>query len=119
MDGVWLEKMDFTMYDELQIYLHCAFIIEDRTVSENFCLFTAPKHFAFRDPALSYRREGSVLVIKADAYAKSVEVLGVDGDVRLSDNYFDMNAGEKRVEILEGDAEKFALRSAYQIGRNA
>ncbi len=119
LDGVWLEKMDFTMYDELQIYLHCAFIIEDRTVSENFCLFTAPKHFAFRDPALSYRREGSVLVIKADAYAKSVEVLGVDGDVRLSDNYFDMNAGEKRVEILEGDAEKFALRSAYQIGRNA
>lgn len=117
LDGIWLEKMDFTKYDELQIYLHCAFSVEERVVSENFCLFTVPKHFAFRDPVLSYRREGSALVISAAAYAKGVEIQGVDGDVRFSDNFFDMNAGEKRVEILEGDAERFTLRSAYQIGR--
>lgn len=117
LNGVWLEKLDFSEYDELQIYLHCAFSVEGRTVFENFCLFTAPKHFAFRAPNLSYRREGNVLVISADAYAKSVEIQGVDGDVKLSDNFFDMNAGEKRVEILEGGAEQFALRSVYQIGR--
>ncbi len=117
LSGVWLEKMDFTDYNELGIYLHCAFEADGRTVSENFCLFTAPKHFEFRNPELSYRREGSLLVISAAAYAKSVEIQGVEGDVRLSDNYFDMNAGEKRVEILEGDAEHFSLRSAYQIGR--
>lgn len=117
LNGVWFEKLDFSEYDELQIYLHCAFSVEGRTVSENFCLFTAPKHFAFRAPNLSYRREGNALVISSDAYAKSVEIQGVDGDVKLSDNFFDMNAGEKRVEILEGGAEQFALRSVYQIGR--
>lgn len=117
LSGVWLEKLDFSGYDELQIYLHCAFSVEGRMVSENFCLFTAPKHFAFRAPNLSYRREGNALVISADAYAKSVEIQGVDGDVKLSDNFFDMNAGEKRVEILEGGAEQFALRSVYRIGR--
>ncbi len=117
LSGVWLEKLDFSEYDELQIYLHCAFSVEGRTVSENFCLFTAPKHFAFCAPNLSYRRDGNALVISADAYAKSVEIQGVDGDVKLSDNFFDMNAGEKRVEILEGSAKQFVLRSAYQIGR--
>lgn len=117
LSGIWLEKLDFSEYDELQSYLHCAFSVEGRTVSENFCLFTAPKHFAFCAPNLSYRRDGNALVISADAYAKSVEIQGVDGDVKLSDNFFDMNAGEKRVEILEGSAEQFVLRSAYQIGR--
>lgn len=115
LSGVWLEKLDFSEYDELQIYLHCAFSVEGRTVSENFCLFTAPKHFAFCAPNLSYRKDGNALVISADAYAKSVEIQGVDGDVKLSDNFFDMNAGEKRVEILEGSAKQFVLRSAYQI----
>ena len=117
LNGVWLEKLDFSEYDELQIYLHCAFSVKSRTVSENFCLFTAPKHFAFCAPNLSYRKEGNALVISSDAYAKSVEIQGVDGDVKLSDNFFDMNAGEKRVEILEGGAEQFMIRSAYQIGR--
>lgn len=117
LDGLWTEKMDFTEYDELQIYLHCAFWAEGEILSENFCLFTMPKHFGFREPALTCRREGNMLVISAAAYAKGVEIQGVEGDVRFSDNYFDMNAGEKRIEILEGDAAHFTLRSAYQIGR--
>ena len=36
----------------------------------------------------------------ADAYAKGVEILNENEDLILSDNYFDMNAGEKRVKIL-------------------
>ena len=84
-------------------------------VSEGTCLFTAPKHFVFKDPELSYRREGNSLFISAQAYAKSVEIRGVDGDVKLSDNFFDMNPGVRRVEILEGDATEFMLRSVYQI----
>ena len=39
----------------------------------------------------------------------------MDGDVKLSDNFFDMNPGEKRVEIVEGDASAFTLKSVYQI----
>ena len=65
--------------------------------------------------ASSVRMKEPVLVNSADAYAKSVEIEGVDGDVRLSDNFFDMNPGVKRVEILTGDATDFTLRSVYQI----
>lgn len=33
----------------------------------------------------------------------------------LSDNYFDMNAGKKTVEILEGSPKTIVLRSVYDI----
>lgn len=115
LSGLWLEKMDFSDYDELEVYISYSFEKDGRAVSENTTLFTAPKHFRFHDPELSWRREGSALVITAGAYAKNVEIEGVDGDVKLSDNFFDMNPGEKRVEIVEGDASAFTLKSVYQI----
>ncbi len=115
LSGLWLEKMDFSDYDELEVYISYSFEQGGEIVSENTTLFTAPKHFRFRDPKLSWRREGNTLVVSAAAYAKNVEIEGVDGDVKLSDNFFDMNPGEKRVEILEGDAAAFTLKSVYQI----
>lgn len=33
----------------------------------------------------------------------------------LSDNYFDMNGGEKRVQILRGKPEGLKIRSVYDI----
>lgn len=115
LDGIWLEKQDFSSYDELAVYFSYAFLIDNRVVSENTCLFTAPKHFRFENPKLRYRREGDVIIVSAQAYAKNVEIQGIDGDVKLSDNFFDMNAGEKRVTILEGDAKDFSLKSVYEI----
>ena len=115
LSGVWLPKLDFSEYDELSVYISYSFEQEGAVVSENTSLFTAPKHFTFADPKLTWTREGNTLLISADAYAKSVEIEGVDGDVRLSDNFFDMNPGVKRVEILTGDATDFTLRSVYQI----
>ena len=115
LSGVWLPKLDFSEYDELSVYISYSFEQEGAVVSENTSLFTAPKHFTFADPKLTWTREGNTLLISADAYAKSVEIEGVDGDVRLSDNVFDMNPGVRRVEILTGDATDFTLRSVYQI----
>ncbi len=115
LSGLWLEKMDFSSYDELEVYISYSFEKENETVSENTTLFTAPKHFRFHDPQLSWRREGNSLIVSAAAYAKNVEIAGVDGDVKLSDNFFDMNPGKKRVEIVSGDASAFTLKSVYQI----
>ncbi len=115
LSGLWLEKMDFSDYDELEVYISYSFEQGGAAVSENTTLFTAPKHFRFHDPKLSWRREGNTLVVSAAAYAKNVEIEGVDGDVKLSDNFFDMNPGEKRVEIVAGDAAAFTLKSVYQI----
>ena len=115
LSGLWLEKMDFSDYDELEVYISYSFEKGGEVVSENTTLFTAPKHFRFHDPKLLWRREGNTLVVSAAAYAKNVEIEGVDGDVKLSDNFFDMNPGEKRVEIVAGDAAAFTLKSVYHI----
>ncbi len=115
LNGVWLAEHDFSSFHELEVYISYNLEVEGHIVSEGTSLFTAPKHFAFEDPKLTCTREGNSLLISAEAYAKSVEIRGVDGDVKLSDNFFDMNPGTKRVEILEGDASAFDLRSVYQI----
>ena len=47
--------------------------------------------------------------------AKSVEILNDREDMILSDNYFDMDGGEKRVKIIFGQPEGIKLRSVYDI----
>ena len=51
----------------------------------------------------------------SDGYAKSVQIEGIDGDLLLEDNFFDMEKGERRIKILSGKATKVQLRSVYDI----
>lgn len=78
------------------------------------CLFCAPKHFRFRDPQLRVRLEGGEIVVSADAYARSVEIR-CGADTVLEDNFFDMNAGERRIRILRGEVGELSVRSVYDI----
>ena len=84
-------------------------------VSSGTVLFTAPKHFNFKNPELTAEVVGDEIVVRAKAYAKSIEIYSPDTDFILSDNFFDMNAGEVRVKILEGEAKNIKLRSVYSI----
>lgn len=115
LDGVWLDKLDFGRYDERKIHLSYQFLTEDKVVSENSCLFTPPKHYYFENPELVLTREGNILTVNAKNYAKNVAIEGIDGDVKLSDNFFDMEAGIHQVEILEGNAAEFKCKSVYDI----
>ena len=115
LDGVWLNKLDFNAYDEREIHLSYRFKVNGKVVSANSCLFTPPKHYYFEDPKLSVIKEGKLLTISASAYAKNVELEAVDGDCKLSDNYFDMEAGTYTVEILEGNATEFRCKSVFDI----
>lgn len=115
LGGVWLDRMDFGGYEEREIHLMYAFAVNGETVSENTCLFTPPKHYCFVDPHLRCERKGNRIVVYADAYAKNVELFAADGDLWLSDNFFDMEAGEHTVEILEGNAEEILCRSVFDI----
>ena len=113
----WLDKLDFTGRIDLTChYLSYAFLAEGNVISEGTALFCAPKHFAFADPQLTAHREGDTIIVTASAYAKHVCVESEDADLLLSDNFFDMNAGEKRVTILRGSAEQLRLRSVYSLG---
>lgn len=115
LDGVWLDKMDFSGYNEREIHLEYGFVIDGKQISWNSCLFTPPKHYLFEDPHLRLERKGKQIIVKADAYAQKVEIIGVNGDLWLSDNFFDMEAGEHCVEILNGDAESLICRSVWDI----
>ncbi|MDE7299182.1 MAG: hypothetical protein K2N94_10195 [Lachnospiraceae bacterium] len=86
-----------------------------QVVSAGNCIFTAPKHYRFENPGLSCRVEGNEVVVAAKAFAQKVWIEGTDGDVRFSDNCFDMQAGERRVKIVSGSAGSFKVRSVYDI----
>ncbi len=115
LGGVWLGKMDFGNYEEREIHLVYDFAVNGKIVSQNTCLFTPPKHYDFQDPHLRCEKNGSYITVYADAYAKNVELIGMDGDLWLSDNFFDMEAGECTVEIIDGNAEEIACRSVFDI----
>ena len=113
--SVWLEKQDLSDTAFLDNHYDYSLEVEGRVVSEGSVLFTAPKHYHFKDPKLAARIEGDEIVVTAGCYAKSVEIDSPDGDLILSDNYFDMEAGSRRVKILKGRAKALTLRSVYDI----
>ena len=115
MSAVWLPQQDFS--DKATYDCYYSYALEDgqgNVVGEGTVLFCAPKHFHFADPQLDAHIEGDEIVVTAKAYARSVELMA-GADTLLSDNYFDMNAGTKRVKILRGEAREVAARSVYNI----
>ena len=112
---VHFDEIDFGKTDVKRNYYSFELSVGGETVSEGTVLFTAPKHFEFVDPELVVTLEDDEIVVKANAYAKSVEIYSPDSDFILSDNFFDMNAGEKRVKVLEGKPTSLRVRSVYDI----
>lgn len=112
---VILEEEDFNKTDVLNNYYSYELVIDNSIVSEGTVLFTAPKHFNFIDPELSCEINGNELTVRANSFAKSVEIYSPDSDVVLSDNFFDINGGSKTVTVLEGKAENLKFRSVYDI----
>lgn len=117
LSAAQLPKLSFPDMDIYGDYLSYELYQDNVVLSEGTSLFVPPKHFCFENPDLEIMAEGEELVIKAGAYAKGVEISSVAGDLLLSDNYFDMNAGTKRVRVLEGCPQQLRIRSVYEIGR--
>ena len=115
LSAVWLDEQDFSDEDTYGCYY--AYELRDVSgayVGSGSVLFCAPKHFKFEDPKLEARLEGDEIVVTAKAYARSVEVR-CGADTLLSDNFFDMNPGEKRVKVLRGTPGEVSARSVYDI----
>nr|AHF25196.1 beta-mannosidase [uncultured bacterium Contig1578] len=111
----WLEELDFSGEDPYGCYF--AWELADREgapVGSGAALFCPPKHFRFEDPGLEARLEGREIVVSARAFARCVE-LRCGPDVVLEDNFFDMNAGTRRVRVLRGAPEGVEARSVYDI----
>jgi beta-mannosidase len=111
MSAKWLDGIDVGDIDPKNHHMHFALLVGGKVKSEGFALFTAPKSYNFATPELEYKIEGNELVIISRAYAKNVEISSPDGDILLEDNFFDMEAGEKRIRILSGCSNNISLRS--------
>ncbi len=112
---LWLDQTDFEKTDIFNNYYYYELISDGVRVGSGSVIFTAPKHFKFTNPALSYKIVGDEVVITAKTYAKSVELTALDCDAIFEDNYFDMNPGTRRVKIVEGNPKEIKLRSVYDI----
>ena len=115
LSACWLEEMDFSDQDTHGCYF--AYSLEDEAgnpAGSGTVLFCAPKHFRFADPKLEARLEGNEIVVSARAYARSVEIR-CNPDAVLEDNFFDMNAGTRRIRVLRGTVDRVSVRSVYDI----
>ncbi len=115
LSAVWLDRMDFSDQETYGCYF--AYALEDEAGSpagSGTVLFCAPKHFRFEDPKLEAYADGDGIVVTAKAYARSVEIQ-CDPDAVLEDNFFDMNAGTRRIRVLRGKAGDVKVRSVYDI----
>ena len=110
-----MDKVELPDLDPMEEYVSYDLFEGGRRVSGGTVIFSLPKYFRYADPKLVCRVEGDEIVVAAKAYAKSVEIQNENQDLLLSDNYFDMNAGETRVKVLSGSTEGLRLRSAYDI----
>ncbi len=115
LSAKWLPEMDFSDQDTYGCYF--SYDLRDNEGNEiggGTVLFCPPKHFRFQNPHLTVRQEENEIVVTADAYARSVEIR-CGADTVLSDNFFDLNAGEKRVTVVRGEVKSLSVRSVYDI----
>lgn len=116
LSAVWLPEEVFPQADLFEDYVSFRLLLDGVPVSSGSALFCPPKHFRFLDPELSLSVEDGQISVTAGAYARSVEIRCLDGDVLFSDNYFDLNAGETRIlQLLRGHGTAFAVRSVFDI----
>ena len=99
------------------------------TVTRNTLLFTSPKRFNFEDPAIKAQISGSgrsmTITLRADAFAKDVEISFEGHDVILQDNFIDITSQtpvKLNFMVTSGVVSSFELedalriRSVYNIG---
>ena len=124
LSSVWMDKVDlpdaqlyenYVSYQMFDLDVSSDMVCDKKPISEGTVLFCPPKHFRFEDPQLSVRVEGNEIIVSSQGYAKSVEIRNENDDLILSDNFFDLNGGEKCVRILQGKADKIQVRSVYDI----
>ncbi len=116
LSSEWLERVPLQYAETRRDYVSYELVENGETVSAGSVLFCAPKHFEFENPHLKVEAVGSdEILVTADAYAKSVEILNGDDTMLLSDNYFDMNPGSRKVKVLKGTPENLRVRSVFDI----
>ncbi len=115
LSSLWFEKVSLQEAGLYEDYVSFKLEQESEILSQGTVLFCPPKHYRFIDPQLTVRSDGDYLIVTAKAYARSVEIRNKQDDLLLSDNFFDMNPGKRKIRILKGMPEELTVRSVYNI----
>ena len=120
---------DYIIGHEDEYYLECYLKDSLGTYSQNVTLFVPEKHFKFEDPKIKAEIVGSErrfsITLKAEAFARDIEISFGKYDAVLYDNYFDITSpSPMRISFtLTGamsNAEELMselkIRSVYDIG---
>ncbi len=105
----WLERVPLQYAETRRDYVSYELVENGETVSAGSVLFCAPKHFQFENPHLKVEAVGS------DEILVTADILNGDDTMLLSDNYFDMNPGSRKVKVLKGTPENLRVRSVFDI----
>ena len=85
-------------------------------VSEGTTLYIQPKYFHFVDPEISLEvLDDTHIRVTAKKFAKNVQILDEAGELKLSDNYFDMQPGSRVLTVLAGKPENLNVLSIFDI----
>ena len=115
LSAQWLPEMEFPQADLFGNYVSYRLSIKGEVVSGGTANFCPHKYFRYEDPKLTVDVEGDAITVKAESFAKFVEIQNEDETLVLEDNYFDLNGEERTVRILSGTPKGLRVRSVYEI----
>jgi beta-mannosidase len=115
LSAQWLEKTELPEASLYEDHVYYELEEDGQLISSASVIFCQPKYYHFINPELAYVIQDDEIIVTSKAYAKDVEIQNDREDLLLSDNYFDMEPGEKRVKILRGVPTGIRLRSTYDI----
>ena len=113
----WCPRIDLSWIDPYEHHLYFAL---GKDGQSGTVLFVPPKHYHFADPKLqvSVDEAAGTVTVRAEAFAKSVEILGAEVD----DNFMDLEPGERTVRYVTEQhgkvhfcARDICVRSVYDI----
>lgn len=115
LSAVWTEKTELPDIDVFTEYVSYEGFENGKRIADGTVIFSYPKYFRYEDPRLVWETYGRFITVKAESYAKSVEIQNEAEDLVLSDNYFDLNGDSRTVEVLRGSTENLRVRSVFDI----
>ena len=101
-----------------QLSHHIEYVLADgdgAVVSRGVTLFCAPKHYRFAKPALSLKRDGNSVTVGSDRFAAGVCIMDGGHPAVLDDNFFDMEAGTRKLVLEKEPDGELSVISVYDI----
>ena len=117
LSAVHLDEEELTGLDRFSQFVSYQMLDEEGTVvSEGTTLYIQPKYFHFEDPEITVEAlDDKHIRISCKKFAKNVQILDEAGELKLSDNYFDLLPGSRVLEVVAGKPENLSVLSVFDI----